>query len=112
VAHGRRISSEEGEMRHGRKSRDRLIDGYKRHIPRDLDQGLVRGAPACGSGLSVAHAPEATVTKSIVADLAAQEATLSELYIDDEQIKDWSAPWTNSPRSRPQTHGGCPARTP
>lgn len=77
VAHDRRISIEDGEMRHGRKSRSRLIDGYKRHVLRDLDQGLVRAV-----GLTLANAPEATVTEAIVADLAAQQATLAELHID------------------------------
>ena len=32
-------------MRHGRKSRSVLFDGYKRHVLRDLDTGLV---PAVG----------------------------------------------------------------
>jgi transposase len=37
VAKDRRISIEDAEMRHGRKSRSALIDGYKRHLLRDLD---------------------------------------------------------------------------
>jgi len=32
---------EDREMRHGRKSRSRLSGGYKRHVLRDLDTGLV-----------------------------------------------------------------------
>jgi hypothetical protein len=32
VAENRRMSVEDGEMRHGRKSRSLLIDGYKRHV--------------------------------------------------------------------------------
>lgn len=28
-------------MRHGRKSKSQLIDGYKRHIATDVDSGLV-----------------------------------------------------------------------
>lgn len=42
VAKDRRISIEDEEMRHGRKSKSQLIDGYKRHVLRDLDSGLVR----------------------------------------------------------------------
>ena len=45
VARDRRISVEDGQMRHGRKSRSVLFDGYKRHVLRDLDTGLV---PAVG----------------------------------------------------------------
>jgi hypothetical protein len=41
VAEDRRMSVEDGEMRHGRKSRSLLIDGYKRHVLRDLDSGLM-----------------------------------------------------------------------
>jgi len=77
VARERRISVEDGEMRHGRKAASRLIDGYKRHVARDLDSGLVRAV-----GLTAANAPEASVTPAIAADLACQEGTLRELHID------------------------------
>ena len=56
-------------MRHGRKSSSQLFDGYKRHVLRDLDSGLVRAV-----GLTPANAPEASVTDAIVADLADQQA--------------------------------------
>jgi transposase len=45
VARDRRISVEDGQMRHGRKSRSVLAGGYKRHVLTDLDTGLV---PAVG----------------------------------------------------------------
>ena len=77
VAGDRRISIEDAEMRHGRKSRSQLVNGYKRHVLRDLDSGLV---PAVG--LTPANAPEASVTEAITADLAAQHLTLRELAID------------------------------
>jgi hypothetical protein len=54
-----------------------LVDGYKRHVGRDLDSGLVRAV-----GLTAANAPEASVTPSLAADLAHQPVTLSELHID------------------------------
>ena len=41
VAKGRRISVSDPDMRHGRKSRSRVINGYKRHVARDLDSGLI-----------------------------------------------------------------------
>jgi len=77
VAPDRRISVEDADMRHGRKSRTHLIDGYKRHVLRDLDHEVVRAV-----GLTRANAPEATVTDAIAADLAVQGATLAELHID------------------------------
>jgi transposase len=77
VAAARRISVEDGEMRHGRKSRSLLIDGYKRHVLRDLDSQLV-----VAEGVTPANAPEASVTDAIATDLAAQQCTLTELHID------------------------------
>jgi hypothetical protein len=77
VARDRRISVEEGEMRHGRKTASQLVDGYKRHVGRDLDSRLVRVV-----GLTPANAPEAGVTPALAADLAAQPVRLTELHID------------------------------
>ena len=77
VARDRRISVEDGQMRHGRKSRSVLSDGYKRHVLRDLDTGLV---PVVG--ITPANAPEASVTGDIAADLEAAGWQLSELHID------------------------------
>jgi hypothetical protein len=37
VAKDRRISVEDGQMRHGRKSRSVRVDGYKRHVLHDLE---------------------------------------------------------------------------
>jgi len=77
VAKDRRISIEDAEMRHGRKSRSQRVDGYKRHVLRDLDSKLV-----CAVGVTAANAPEASVTDEIMADLQAQDITLQELHID------------------------------
>src|SRR6266853_1371432 len=66
VAKDRRISVEDAQMRHGRKSRSVLFDGYKRHVLRDLDTGLL---PAVG--ITPANAPEASVTGDIETDLEA-----------------------------------------
>jgi transposase len=77
VAKDRRISVEDAQMRHGRKSRSALFDGYKRHVLRDLDTGLI---PAVG--ITPANAPEASVTSGITGDLDAAGLTLSELHID------------------------------
>lgn len=55
VAKDRRISVEDGQMRHGRKSRKVRVDGYKRHVLHDLDSGLIRAV-----GVTPANAPEAT----------------------------------------------------
>src|SRR5207245_9423004 len=54
VAKDRRISVEDGQMRHGRKSRSVRVDGYKRHVLHDLDTGLIRAV-----GLTPANVAEA-----------------------------------------------------
>jgi hypothetical protein len=77
VARDRRISIADPQMRHGRKTRSLRVDGYKRHVLRDLDSELVRAV-----GLTPANQPEATVAGQVQADLAAQDVTLGELHID------------------------------
>ena len=77
VAKDRRISIEDADMRHGRKSRSVRVDGYKRHVLHDLDTGLIRAV-----GITPANIPEASVTEEISADLEQQLVTLKELHID------------------------------
>ena len=77
VPQDRRISSEDPDMRHGRKSRSRRFNGYKRHVLRDLDIGIVRAV-----GLTPANAPEAQVTDAMEQDLKAQKVKMVELHID------------------------------
>jgi hypothetical protein len=77
VARERLVSVEDPEMRHGRKSRSHRFDGYKRHVLKDLDTGLVRAV-----GVTPANMPEAKVTEGITRDLAAQEVELRQLHID------------------------------
>jgi hypothetical protein len=77
VAKDRRIAVEDPQMRHGRKSRSQRIDGYKRHVLRDVDSGLVRAV-----GVTAANVSEATVTADLATDLNAQHVTLSELHLD------------------------------
>jgi hypothetical protein len=77
VARDRRISVEDPQMRHGRKTRSVRIDGYKRHVLCDLDTELV-----CAVGVTPANVAEAQVADQIKADLDAQGLTLGELGID------------------------------
>lgn len=77
VAKDRRISVEDSEMRHGRKSRSVRVDGYKRHVLHDLDTGLIRAV-----GITPANVSEASVTEAISDDLERQEVCLKELHID------------------------------
>ncbi len=64
-------------MRHGRKSKAQRVDGYKRHVLRDLDLAVVRSV-----ALTPANVPEAQATDTLTVDLARQAVTLTELHID------------------------------
>jgi transposase len=77
VARDRVLSVEDPEMRHGRKSRRHRFDGYKRHVLKDLDSGLVRAV-----GITMANVAEASATDAICADLSRQRVRLKELHID------------------------------
>jgi hypothetical protein len=81
VARDRRTSIEDPQMRHGRKTRSRRVDGYKRHVLCDLDSELV-----CAVGVTAANVPEATVADQIQADLDTQDVRLGELHIDQAYL--------------------------
>jgi hypothetical protein len=77
VARDQRISIQDPQMRHGRKTKSRRIDGYKRHVLANLDTQL-----AVAVGVTAANLPQAQVADQITADLRAQHLTLGELHID------------------------------
>lgn len=75
----RRISIEDADMRHGRKSQSKTINGYKEHLAGDLDNDLVLAA-----AVTPANRPEGEAAEPILRDLEAQSAdgTMAELYVD------------------------------
>lgn len=77
VAHDRRISIEDSEMRHGRKSSSYAFNGYKRHIATDLDAGLIVAV-----AVTPANMPEQTAMPVLQDDFEHQHVDLSELFID------------------------------
>ncbi|MEM9692080.1 MAG: IS1182 family transposase [Myxococcota bacterium] len=77
VAPDRRISVEDAEMRHGRKSRSKRFDGYKEHIARDLDVPVI---VACA--VTPANRPEEQGARPISDDIARQGLALQEMHID------------------------------
>jgi hypothetical protein len=77
TAEDRRISVEDKDMRHGRKSKSKRIDGYKRHLAIDLDTQLI-----VGCAVTPANRPEQEALPQIKADVAAVERSLGELHID------------------------------
>lgn len=77
VAVDRRISIQDAQMRHGRKSRSKRFDGYKEHIARDLD---VPAILACS--VTPANRPEEEGAPPIVEDIRRQSLELGEIHID------------------------------
>jgi Transposase DDE domain/Transposase domain (DUF772) len=82
VAPDRRVSVEDPEMRHGRKSKTKRFNGYKRHIATDIDEGIIL---ACA--ITPANQPEEEAVPSLQSDLAQQQLVIDALYIDRAYIK-------------------------
>jgi hypothetical protein len=81
VAEDRRISIEDDQMRHGRKSKSKRFNGYKQHISTHLDTGLVL---ACT--VTPANRPEDEAGAALKADLARLDLCPDELQIDRAYI--------------------------
>ena len=77
VARDRRVSVEDAEMRHGRKSRLKRFDGYKEHIARDLDSPAV---VACA--VTPGNQPDDEGAGPLGEDIKRQRLCISELHID------------------------------
>lgn len=79
VAPDRRVSVQDPDMRHGRKSKSKRFNGYKRHVAADLDTDLIL---ACA--ITPANRPEEQAALKLQADIAALSLArpLGELHID------------------------------
>lgn len=77
VAPDRRVSIEDAEMRHGRKSKTKLFHGYKRHLGVDLDTQLV---VACA--ITPANRPEEEAAPALKGDIDRLERAIGELFCD------------------------------
>ena len=77
VAADRRVSIQDGEMRHGRKSKSKRFNGYKRHIAADLDADLIL---ACA--ITPANRPEEEAAPLLQQDIERQHLRIDELFVD------------------------------
>ena len=82
VAKDRRISVEDPEMRHGRKSKKKTFNGYKEHVAADLTTQLIL---ACA--VTPANAPEQTAAATLTGEIHDQGFEIGELFIDRGYIK-------------------------
>lgn len=81
VVPDRRVSIEDPEMRHGRKSKTKRFNGYKQHLAADLDTGLIT---ACA--VTPANRPEEEAMPELKADIDRQGRVVGELSIDRAYI--------------------------
>lgn len=77
VAKDRRISIEDKHMRHGRKSKSRVINGYKRHITAEVGTGLV---VACA--VTPANQPEQVAARTMADDMATAGLSIASMHVD------------------------------
>jgi len=77
VTEDRRVSIVDKEMRHGRKSKSKRFNGFKRHIAVDVDRGLIL---ACA--LTAANRPEDEAMPSLATDMQHQGLDIDDLLID------------------------------
>lgn len=82
VAEDRRVSVEDPEMRHGRKSKTKRFNGYKRHIATDLDSGLI-----LSGAITPANRPEEEAAPGLAEDIARQGLEIEQLFIDRGYVK-------------------------
>ncbi len=85
VAKDRRVSIVDPDMRHGRKSKSKLFNGYKRHIARDLDSEMILAAT-----VRPANEPEHLAAEILRPDVEGHGA-VTELHIDRGYL---ASPWT------------------
>ena len=77
VAEDRRVSVEDADMRHGRKSKSKRFNGFKSHIAMDIDTDLIL---ACA--VMPANRPEEEGLPHLRDDLAIPSHDIRELFID------------------------------
>jgi hypothetical protein len=77
VAVDRRVSIEDAEMRHGRKSKSKRFNGYKEHIAADLDSKLIL---ACA--VTPANRPEEEATPALKLDIEHQNLEIGDVAVD------------------------------
>jgi hypothetical protein len=90
VAKDRRISIEDRDMRHGRKSKTKRFNGYKQHIASDLDTELIL---ACS--VTRANRPEGEGADDLQVDLARSprhdaigQVFIDRAYVNSELVND------------------------
>jgi hypothetical protein len=83
VAKERRISIRDRQMRHGRKSKSKRVDGFKRHLAVDVESKLI-----LAGAVTPANRPEGEAAGALFADVERQGFTVDNLHIDRAYLTD------------------------
>ena len=81
VAEDRRVSIADADMRHGRKSKSKRFNGFKRHLAADVDRGLIL---ACA--ITPANRLEDDAMPSLTIDMERQGVAIDQVLIDRAYI--------------------------
>jgi hypothetical protein len=77
VAAERRVSVSDPDMRHGRKTKTKRFNGYKRHVATCLDTNLIMAA-----AVTPANRPEEEAAPALKADIERQQRRIREMACD------------------------------
>ena len=77
VADERRVSVEDADMRHGRKSKSKRFNGFKRHVALDLDTDLILAGT-----VMPANRPEAEAAPALQADIDRLGRRIAQAHMD------------------------------
>jgi hypothetical protein len=77
VAPDRRVSVEDPDMRHGRKNKNKVFNGYKQHLSSDLETDLILSA-----ALLPANRQEHEAVEPLLRDIERQGFIIGEMYVD------------------------------
>jgi hypothetical protein len=105
VAHDRRISIEDQDMRHGRKSSSKTFNGFKEHFVLDLDSRVTREIV-----VRPAHEPEHAAVELLAEELekgrGLRQLNIDLGYMASPRIVQWAEQGVHI-IARPWPHGGA-----
>jgi hypothetical protein len=81
VAKDRRISIQDPQMRHGRKSKSKTIDGFKQHVADEIVEDLILACALTGANQS-----DAVAVATLKEEIERQGLGVGELYIDRQYL--------------------------
>jgi hypothetical protein len=87
VAKDRRVSVEDPDMRHGRKTKTKAFNGYKRHVAVDLHTTLILAV-----AVASANEPEKDSLPTLVDRIDQQDLKLARMYFDRGYVESSDVP--------------------